>query len=42
MFDGDDTHDNNIQENIEKKDEDNIDLPIADLYSHADIIMYMH
>lgn len=42
MIDSKDTNVNNREEDIEKKDEKNIDLLMADIFLHAIAIMHMH
>lgn len=42
IFDSDNSNTNNIEKDIEEEDGKNLDMPIADLYSHIVTIIYMY
>lgn len=42
MFHSKDINSDDREKNIEEKDKDNIDLPIADIYLYTITIMHMH
>lgn len=42
IFDSDDTNADDIEEDIEEGNEENIDLPMADSFLYAVVIMYIY